>query len=302
MANTQIGLRAAVEKAKEAATVAKLIGGAEGADHRANAHLLQHNCMFRLGDMAPAARFACSLLRATRATGNRPFLVTALTSCADVAKRAPDEMAKAERESRDQERFSGSPPSYGGLDLSQEGRVSLPTSPAALSRLELTYREASVASCDAALAAVGGRGSPDADDKQLVPSLCFEAATRGYLGICLIDLGEERERGFALIRQAVPLLRKRLRTAASWDDAVLSEHSLAGWLCHLGHLLSTHSSQTVEAAACLRGAQELSETLNDVLLKQDVLRYLANMSGRPDQPVGLAEATTLRSRLNALYV
>jgi len=36
-------------------------------------------------------------------------------------------------------------------------------------------------------------------------------------------------------------------------------------------------------------------------MKQNVLRHLANRSGRPDQPVGPAEAAALRSRLNALY-
>jgi len=37
-----------------------------------------------------------------------------------------------------------------------------------------------------------------------------------------------------------------------------------------------------------------------VALKQKVLRHLANMSGRPGQPVRPAEAAALRSRLNAL--
>ena len=36
-------------------------------------------------------------------------------------------------------------------------------------------------------------------------------------------------------------------------------------------------------------------------LEQRLLINLANMSGRPDQPVGPAEAAALRSRLNALY-
>jgi len=57
----------------------------------------------------------------------------------------------------------------------------------------------------------------------------------------------------------------------------------------------------VEAEACLREALELSEELPDVGLKQPVLGNLSNMSGRPDQPVGPAEAAALRSRLNALY-
>jgi len=56
-----------------------------------------------------------------------------------------------------------------------------------------------------------------------------------------------------------------------------------------------------EAEACLREALELFDDVDNVMLKQSVLRLLANMSGRPDQPVGQAEAAALRSRLNALY-
>jgi len=56
-----------------------------------------------------------------------------------------------------------------------------------------------------------------------------------------------------------------------------------------------------EAEAYLREALELSEETDDVGLKQGVLLNLANMSGRPDQPVGPAEAAAFRSRLNALY-
>jgi hypothetical protein len=55
-----------------------------------------------------------------------------------------------------------------------------------------------------------------------------------------------------------------------------------------------------EAAACMREALELSEE-TDVHLKQTVLCHLANMSGRPDLPVGPTEAAAFRSRLNALY-
>jgi len=115
-----------------------------------------------------------------------------------VANQAPDEMVKAERESREQESLGGSP-SYGGLDLSQEGWVSLPTTPAALSRLSLAYKEAAVAMCDAALAAAGGRDSPTANDKRRVPSLVLEAQVCGHLGGSLYDLGERR-RGVELLR------------------------------------------------------------------------------------------------------
>ena len=61
------------------------------------------------------------------------------------------------------------------------------------------------------------------------------------------------------------------------------------------------SDGMAEAEAYLREALELSEETDDVGLKQGVLLNLANMSGRPDQPVGPAEAAAFRSRLNALY-
>jgi hypothetical protein len=88
--------------------VADLIGGAEGADRRVNADVLISNCMLRLGNLAAGARAACSSLRAARAAGSRRSLVIALSACGALAQKAPDEMNKAERESREQERLSGS--------------------------------------------------------------------------------------------------------------------------------------------------------------------------------------------------
>ena len=131
MTNTRIGLLAAVEKDGEAATVADLIGGVEGAlgRVRTRTNLSPTNWMTHLGDMAAAALAAVFSLRAARASGNRTMLVSGLTSCGEMARFAPGEMAGAERASREQERIGGSPVSYGGLDLSHEGRISLPTTP-----------------------------------------------------------------------------------------------------------------------------------------------------------------------------
>jgi len=208
MENTRIGYLAAAEKAKEAAVAADL-GGA----HAAECHRLLADCLIRLGNMADAARAACSSLQAARASGNRSFLVMALGVCGAVAKQEPDEMAKAEKESREQERLGGSP-SYDGLDLSQEGRIILPTTLADLSRLDLIYYEAAVAICDAALTAAGGRGSAADDDEMRVPSLVLEAEARGDLGLSLHLLRSEGQRGLDLTRQAVVLLRKAVRTPA----------------------------------------------------------------------------------------
>jgi len=116
------------------------------------------------------------------------MLVTALAQCSSVAMYAPEEMARGEGESREQERLGGSP-SYGGLDLSREGRISLPTTPAALSRLMVAYNEAAVGICDAALAAAGGRGRSAADDSSRVPVLYVEAQARGSLAKCLYAQG-----------------------------------------------------------------------------------------------------------------
>jgi len=57
-ANTRIGYLAAVEKAKEAASVADIIGGAEGASYRTRADLLLSNCLLSSGNTAAAARAA----------------------------------------------------------------------------------------------------------------------------------------------------------------------------------------------------------------------------------------------------
>jgi len=298
MANTRIGYLAAAENAKEAASVADLIGGAEGAGRRTDADHLISTCLVRLGNTAAAARAACSSLRAARVAGSRTFLVRSLVGCGTVANHAPDEMVNAERESREQERLGGSP-SYRGLDLSQEGWVSLPTTPAALFRLGLAYHEAAVATCEAALAAAGGRDSPAANDEWHVPSLRLEAQVRGCLGASLHDYGE-RQRGVELLRQAVTLLRLVVRRAAPGSDHLVAKHGLASFLCELG-MRNAGSDGTADAEACLREALALCEDADAVRLKQHVLRHLANMSGRPDQPVGRAEAAALRSRLNALY-
>jgi len=60
MANTRIGNLSAVEKLKEAATVADLIGGAAGAYRRAQADQVLSGCLSYLGDNAAAANAACS--------------------------------------------------------------------------------------------------------------------------------------------------------------------------------------------------------------------------------------------------
>ena len=290
MANTRIGNLAGTKKCEEAASVADLISGAEGADRRARADQLLANCLIRLGNTAAAARAACSSLRAARAAGSRTLLVTTLIACGNVAIQAPDEMVKAEQESREQERLGGSP-SYWGLDLSQEGWVSLPTNSAAVSRLGLAYKEAAVAICDAALTAVGGRDSPAADDQQHVPSLSLEAQLRGSLGISLHDLGE-RQRGMELLRQAVAILRSVVRKAAPGFDLLVAKQGLASVLCNLAGMRNAGSDGMAEVEAGLREALALCEDTDDVALKQKVLRRLANMSGRPDQP---AEAGRGRS-------
>jgi len=204
--NTRVGYLASAEKCKEAASMADLVGGANGAILRADADQCLANCLVHLENMAAAARAACSSLRAARASGRRPFLVRSLTACGNVARQAPDEMVNAEVESREQEGLGGLP-SYGGLDLTHEGQVSLPTTLAALSRLCVKYMEAAVATCESALAAAGGRDSPAADDDAFVPSVHMEAEVRGTLRICLHDQGE-RQRGLELARQALALLRQ----------------------------------------------------------------------------------------------
>jgi len=308
-ANTRIGHLAAVEKVKEAASVADLIGGAQGAKYRASIDSILASCLLCLGNTAAAARASCSSLRAARTAGDRSSVFRALKLCSTMAMMAPGEMVKAEMESREQERLSSSS-LYSGPDLSQEGRISLPTTPAALSRFGVTYIEAALAICDAALTAAGGRGSPAANDERRVPSLDDEANARVLLGISLHDLGE-RQRGSELFRQGLALARRAVQKATPGSDALHAKRGLANLLSQLAGLLNRPgvgdrgnapgSDGMAEAEACLREALELCEDMDCVMLKQMVLSKLANMSGRPDQPVGLAEAATLRSRLNALY-
>jgi len=235
--NSRIGNLAAVQKYTEAGSVADLIGGVDGAARRADADQLIATFLHRLGDMAAAARAACSSLRAARASSNMESLVSSLRTCGNVAREAPAEMAEMERESREQERLSGSPPSLGFFDLSQMGRISLPTTPAALSRLGLAYHEAAVSTCDAALVAVGGR-SPAAEDMGLIPSLVGEARARGGLGTCLYPMRGERQRSLEIVRQAVALLRQEMRMATG-DDAVSAKRSLGFQMLQLGNLHGT---------------------------------------------------------------
>jgi len=301
-ANTRIGYLAAVEKFKEAASVADLIGGMEGSYRRANADQLLSSNLFNLHDMDGAARAACSSLRAARASGHKSMLVTSLSSCGYTARQAPSEMVNAERASREQERLSGGSPSYGGLDLWQDGRISLPTTLAGLSRMGLAYNEAAVAICDAELAAAGGRGSPAAADPWRFPSLNMEARARGYLGACLNMPGEE-QRSLELLRQAVALWRQILRTAAPGEEIRTAQRMLANELCNLGFVLKGHGSDGMaEAEACLREALALSEGLGDVLLTGKILTYLINLCGEAHATVGPAEAEAFRSRLNQLFV
>ena len=301
MPNTRIGRLAAVEKIKEAAAVADFISGKEGACCCADADSFRSGCLLELGDKAAAAHAACSSLRAARASDDRTMLVTVLAQCGEVASEAPDEMACAERESREQERLGGSPPSYGGLDLSQEGRISLPTTPAALSRLGLAYNEAAVAICDAAR----GRDSPAADGNWRVPALFVEARARGGLGGCLFGLGEEPQRSLELLRQAVVLWRQVLRTVVQVCREE-TEMQLAIQLFVLGAMLKANGSNgsdgIAEAEACLREALALGEGVGSVGLMVKTLRILVNLSGVAHARVGPAEAEAFRSRLNQLLV
>jgi len=169
-----------------------------------------------------------------------------------------------------------------------------------LSRLGLAFGEAAVATCDAALTAAGGRDSPTANDERHIPSLRVEAQVRGRLGISLHDLGE-RQRGMELLRQAVALMRLAVRKSAPGSDLLVAKQGLAAFLCDLAAMRNAGSDGTAEAEAYLREALALCEDTDFVRLKQRVLCHLANMSGRPDQPVGPEEAAALRSQLNALY-
>jgi len=297
LSNNRLGFLAAAEKAKQAAAVAELMSGAEGAIRRSTALIAQANNLNSLGDMAQAARVACAALRAARAAGNRTCVVRVVGLCGAVARNAPGEMARAERESREHEKLSDSPPSFGGPDLSQEGRISLPTTPAALSRLSLTYREAAVALCDATLAAKDGRVA--GDDERHVPTLRVEAESRGQLGVLLYELGGEPQRSADSLRKAVALLRQAVRETTSGSRGVLNAtSSLAHWLTKLGDMIfESGSDGLAEAEACMREALKLGEEMDDVHLHQSALRTLINMSGQPGQSVGLAEAAELRSRL-----
>jgi len=211
-------------------------------------------------------------------------------------------MVNAELESREQERRSGSS-SYGGLDLSQEGRVSLPTTPATLARLCLAYHEAAVAICNEALAAAGGRGSPAADDDWRVPNLRAEARVRGNLGDCLNDTGEEQQRSLELLRQAVALRRQALQTAAPGHYTRDAKRRLVEQLPTFGAVLEAHGSDGMtEAEACLREALALGEGLGEVGLSIYTLSFLVNLGGEAHAAVGRAEAEVFRSRLNQLLV
>jgi len=306
-AKTRAGQLAAVEKFKEASALGDRLGGAMGAYVRACADHLLADTLVRMGEMVAASGAACSCLRFSRSSGNISKLIGALTICGAVAKEAPAEMAKAERECRAQERLSGCLPSYGGIDLSQEGRIRLPTTPAALS---LAYNEAAVALCDTALEAVGGRGSRAAADDRLVLTLHEEATARGTLALAL-EGREERQRSVDLLRQAVALMRQVVRAAPPGPDALEPKGELASWLHNLSHELrqiyleggvsNRDSDGMAGAEACMREALALSEETHDVALKQAVLTSLSNLSGRGG-PVEPAEAAALRSRMNALYV
>ena len=178
MASSRSGNLTAVEKFKAAGSVADVIGGEYVFFGRSSSDRLLSYSLIALDDLAAAALAACSSLRAARACGIIPKLVEALDVCYSVAKVDPEAMVKADRESR--ERHS-SVQSHGSLSL-QLGRIRLPTTPADFSRLRLSYIDAAVAVCDAALAAGTG--------EHQVPSLLAQAEVRARLGACLIDLGE----------------------------------------------------------------------------------------------------------------
>jgi len=292
MTSSRVSCLAAVEKLKAASTVADLVGGGHGAFFRSDADGTLSRVLFHLGDTKAAAHPACSSLQAARLAGDRTMVVKGLATCGLVAQVAPSEMLKAEKEIREQERLSGSPPSFGGLDLSQEGRISLPTTPAALARLWHAYYAAAVSICDAARAAARDRGTPLADENVRLPSLSVEAQARGNLGSCLHQLGVERQRSLELHWQGVALRRRVLQTAVSDDEVKCAKRLLAIDLSNLA------DTDTTQALACLREALELSEDTDSVKLKQVVLTRLANLSCKPDQPVKPAEAAAFRSRLN----
>ena len=302
--NTRIGNLAAVAKCNEAATVADHIGGQVGACRRSDTDQVLCTCLFNLGDRAAAARAACSSLRAARIGGSTTLLVAALTICGQVARESPSEMAIAEIESREQEILSGSPSLYSGLDLTDVGRIILPTSPGALSRMGLAYNEAAVATCVAALAATGGRsGNMFADDERGVPTLKVEAESRSILGSSLCRLGEDRQRGLELLRQAVTLWRLALRTWPPGDFRVQAQLGLANELDELGCMVKLDGfTGMVEAEACIREALALCEGTGDVWVPVKTVRCLINLCGAAHAAVTPAEAEALRLRLNQLLV
>ena len=328
--NTRVGYRLATDKYKEAASVSDVLGGADGAGLKSHAEQLRSGCLVCLEEMADAAQSACASLRAARASECRTILVKALTggdqsmtlllhvnthpfvtqtppptlscqlTCGAVARDAPTEMLKAEIESRKQK----SAPSYhGGLDLSHERWISLPAS-SAPARLDFAYYATAIAICDSARAAGGGRGTT-ADDVSTIPSLGMEAAARCGLGVCLHELGEQGPRCLELMRQAVALGRQEVRDVReAAQHPGEQQHALAGTMSNLGGMLYYHGHDgRLEAEAILREALHLSEQTEDNSLKQNVLKDLANLASHPDnKSVDLAEAASLRSRMNQLQV
>ena len=178
-AGTRVGFITATENSTAAAAVAQEIGGAEGAFFMADAQRLLSNIFIRTENQTGAARAACSALRAATVSGSRTALTRALTALGNVAEIAPGEIVMAATESREQERRALSP--YHGLDLSQEGLVSLVSTPAAFFRLGLSFHEAAVSTCEVALAAAGGLTA----DHRLVHSPHVQAQARARLGMCL---------------------------------------------------------------------------------------------------------------------
>jgi len=339
-ASTRTRTLAAVEKYREAASVAVVIGGAAVAFDLATTSYRLTYCFLSLNDMgerrtplvhaiyiaspgvppllvfyphflalypckssaAAAARMACSALREASASGSRSKLVEALLACGAVALKAPDEMAKAESESRTQgARY------HGGLDLAQEARVSLAIE---TGLLRFAYNTIAVNVCDTALDAAGGRDSPAAANDWRVPSLRLEAQARGSLGVVLRAVGEEQQKqwGVGLQRQAVALLR-RLVDEEKLDGTALSDarRTLAIQLCNLGGSLNgagmwgaqdgPGSGGMAHVEACLREALELCGGI-DVGLEQAVLQNLVNMAGHPEQRVGPTESEAFRAQLD----
>jgi len=78
LANTRIGYLGAVQKFAEAAAVADLMGGADGAGMRSDAYYARSSCFAHLGNHSASAHAAASMLRAARESGSRTALVGAL--------------------------------------------------------------------------------------------------------------------------------------------------------------------------------------------------------------------------------